>query len=142
MYAVIATGGKQYRVSDGQTLKLETLPGKVGETIEFDKVLMMVDGEKITIGSPYISGLKVKGEVVSHGRGEKIHIIKFRRRKHHMKQAGHRQNYTEVRINFGAGSPPKEAKVKAAASTKTASKKKPKTQSKKAASAKKSASGE
>lgn len=98
MYAVIKTGGKQYRVSEGQTLKVEQLPGNEGDEINFEQVLMIADGDQFTIGSPMIEGSKVSATVQSHGRGKKIEIIKFRRRKHHRKQMGHRQNYTEVKI--------------------------------------------
>lgn len=103
MYAVIFSGGKQYRVKEGETLKLETLPGDVGATVDFDKVLMVGEGDKVKVGSPYLDKAKVSGKVVSHGRHRKIRIIKFRRRKHHMKTQGHRQNYTEVQITKIAG---------------------------------------
>ena len=98
MYAVIKTGGKQYKVAAGQTLKVETLPAEVGGKFEFDQVLMVVDGDKIEVGKPMLDGRKVTAEVVSHGRHKKIRIIKFRRRKQSMKRQGHRQNYTEVKI--------------------------------------------
>ncbi|GEN27804.1 50S ribosomal protein L21 [Halovibrio variabilis] len=98
MYAVIKSGGKQYRVQEGQTLKLEKLEIPTGETIEFDEVLMVADGDDVTIGAPMIGSAKVSAEVVSHGRGDKITIIKFRRRKHSMKRQGHRQWFTEVKI--------------------------------------------
>lgn len=98
MYAVIFTGGKQYRVSAGQTLKLEKLEADVGAQINFDQVLMVGEGEQVKLGAPYLNGGKVSAEVVSHGRHDKIHIIKFRRRKHHRKQMGHRQYYTQVKI--------------------------------------------
>ena len=98
MYAVILSGGKQYRVQEGDTLKLETLPVEVGSTIDFDKVLLVGEGDAIKTGKPYLSGCKVSATVVSQGRHKKIHIVKFRRRKHHEKWQGHRQNYTEVTI--------------------------------------------
>ncbi|AMX01626.1 50S ribosomal protein L21 [Microbulbifer thermotolerans] len=98
MYAVIESGGKQHRVEEGEVLRLEKLEVATGETIDFDKVLMVVDGDKINIGAPVVDGAKVTAEVVSHGRGEKVKIIKFRRRKHSMKRQGHRQWYTEVKI--------------------------------------------
>ncbi|MBV9576652.1 MAG: 50S ribosomal protein L21 [Gammaproteobacteria bacterium] len=98
MYAVILSGGKQYRVEEGDTLKLESLPGEVGATVSFDQILMVGEGEAAKFGSPYLTGCKVVAAVVSHGRHKKIHIIKFRRRKHHEKWQGHRQNYTEVKI--------------------------------------------
>lgn len=98
MYAVIANGGKQYKVSEGQILKLEQFEADAGNEVEFNEVLLIAEGEKITLGAPLVKGAVVKAEVINHGRGDKIHIIKFRRRKHHMKQMGHRQNYTEVKI--------------------------------------------
>lgn len=98
MYAVIKTGGKQYRVKEGDVIKLETLPGDVGSQIEFSDVLMITDGDAATVGAPFINNALVKAEVLAHGRHKKIKIIKFRRRKHHMKQMGHRQNFTQVKI--------------------------------------------
>ena len=98
MYAVIKTGGKQYRVQEGQTLKLEKLEVATGETLNFDEVLLVSDGENIKVGAPLVEGAKVTAEVIDHGRGDKIRIIKFRRRKHSMKRQGHRQWYTEVKI--------------------------------------------
>ncbi|SDK79710.1 50S ribosomal protein L21 [Microbulbifer yueqingensis] len=98
MYAVIESGGKQHRVEEGEVLRLEKLEVATGESIDFDKVLMVVDGDSINIGAPLVDGAKVTAEVVNHGRGEKVKIIKFRRRKHSMKRQGHRQWYTEVKI--------------------------------------------
>ncbi|MEW7979194.1 MAG: 50S ribosomal protein L21 [Candidatus Sedimenticola endophacoides] len=98
MYAVIQTGGKQYRVSEGDTLKVEKLGAEEGASVDLDKVLMVADGEDIKIGTPYVDGGKVTATVKSHGRGKKVNIIKFRRRKHHMKRQGHRQSYTELEI--------------------------------------------
>lgn len=98
MYAVILSGGKQYRVQEGDTLKLETLSAEVGSLVDFDKILMVGEGDAVKVGSPYLSGSKVSATVVSQGRHKKIRIIKFRRRKHHEKWQGHRQNYTEVKI--------------------------------------------
>lgn len=98
MYAVIISGGKQYRVKKGQTVKLEKLEIESGETVKFDKILMVSDGEQVKIGAPYVAGCSVTASVVSHGRADKIRIIKMRRRKHHMKTMGHRQYYTEVKI--------------------------------------------
>jgi len=98
MYAVIESGGKQHRVEEGEVLRLEKLEVATGESIDFDQVLMVVDGDKINIGAPIVDGAKVTAEVVSHGRGEKVRIIKFRRRKHSLKRQGHRQWYTEVKI--------------------------------------------
>ncbi|AVV34306.1 MAG: 50S ribosomal protein L21 [Cobetia sp.] len=98
MYAVIKSGGKQYRVQEGQTLKLEKLEVATGEAIQFDEVLMVAEGDDIKVGAPLVEGAKVSAEVVSHGRGDKVTIIKFRRRKHSMRRAGHRQWFTEVKI--------------------------------------------
>lgn len=98
MYAVIESGGKQHRVVEGETLKLEKIEVAQGETVEFDKVLLVGEGESVNIGTPYVAGGKVTAEVVAQGRHKKVKIIKFRRRKHSMKQAGHRQWYTEVKI--------------------------------------------
>jgi large subunit ribosomal protein L21 len=98
MYAVIQTGGKQYRVAEGTTLKIEKLELGTGDNVEFDKVLLVQSGDAVKVGAPFIEGGKVSATVLSQGRHKKIKIIKFRRRKHHMKQMGHRQYYTEVRI--------------------------------------------
>lgn len=98
MYAVIVSGGKQHRVTEGEVLKLELLDVEPGKTIDFDKVLMVTDGEDVKVGMPYVIGGKVSAEVVAHGRADKIRIIKFRRRKHYRKQMGHRQWFTEVKI--------------------------------------------
>jgi large subunit ribosomal protein L21 len=98
MYAVIQTGGKQYRVEEGTTLKIEKLELGAGDSVEFDKVLMIQSGDASNIGLPFINGAKVTATVVSQGRHKKVKILKFRRRKHHMKQMGHRQYYTEVQI--------------------------------------------
>ncbi len=103
MYAVIVSGGKQHRVVEGETLKLEKLPEEVGAIIDFDRVLMVVNGADIKVGKPNLDGAKVSAEIVSHGRHKKIHIVKFKRRKHHRKQMGHRQYYTEVKITAIAG---------------------------------------
>ena len=99
MYAVIVTGGKQYRVSEGDKLRVETLPVEQGATIILDKVLLVADGAQVKIGNPYVTGGQVTATVTAHGRGDKIRIVKFRRRKHHQKITGHRQNYTELKIN-------------------------------------------
>jgi len=98
MYAVIVSGGKQYRVSEGQTVKLEKLAADQGSNVEFDRVLLVADGEEIKVGAPVVEGAKVTAEVVEHGRGKKVQILKFKRRKHHMKRQGHRQWFTEVKI--------------------------------------------
>ncbi len=98
MYAVIETGGKQYRVTEGQYLKVEKLGLEEGATVELDKVLMVADGDDIKVGAPYVTGGVVTAKVKSVGRGKKVRIIKFRRRKHSRKTQGHRQSYTEIEI--------------------------------------------
>lgn len=98
MYAVIATGGKQYRVAQGDVLRIEKLEAEAGTTVEFDDVLLVGSDGDVKVGTPTVEGGKVTATIRSHGRGEKISIIKFRRRKHHRKQMGHRQYYTEVEI--------------------------------------------
>ncbi len=98
MYAVIKTGGKQYRVAEGNVLRVEKLLAEAGSTIEIDQVLMITNGDDIKIGTPLVAGGKVMAMVNSHGRGDKIRIVKFRRRKHSRKQMGHRQSYTELKI--------------------------------------------
>ncbi|GAA06956.1 MULTISPECIES: 50S ribosomal protein L21 [Photobacterium] len=98
MYAVFQSGGKQHRVSEGQTLRLEKLDAETGASIEFDSVLLVANGEEVTVGAPFVAGGKVTAEVVTHGRGDKVKIVKFRRRKHSRKQMGHRQWFTEVKI--------------------------------------------
>jgi large subunit ribosomal protein L21 len=97
-YAIIETGGKQHRVIPGEILKVEKIEAATGTSIDFDKVLMVSDGENVKIGAPYVVGGKVTAEIVEQGRHDKIRIIKFRRRKHHMKQMGHRQWYTAIKI--------------------------------------------
>jgi large subunit ribosomal protein L21 len=98
MYAVIQTGGKQYRVSEGAKIRVEKLDADTGASVELDKVLMLGEGESVTIGKPYVDGGRVTATVESHGRAAKVHIVKFRRRKHHLKRQGHRQWYTELKI--------------------------------------------
>ena len=98
MYAVIKTGGKQYRVAAGEQHKVESLVAEVGATISFEQVLLVGEGESVKVGAPFVSGGVVTAEVVRHGRGDKIRIIKHRRRKHYHKEQGHRQNFTEVKI--------------------------------------------
>lgn len=99
MYAVIKTGGKQYRVSAGEKVRIETIEAEVGAELVLDQVLMVGDGDQVSVGKPLIAGAAVKATVVSHGRGDKVRIFKHRRRKHYKKQAGHRQNYTEIQIS-------------------------------------------
>ena len=103
MYAVIVTGGKQYRVAEGDVLRVEKLSVDAGESVDLDKVLMVADGDDVRVGAPYLDGGRVTATVKSHGRGKKIKIVKFRRRKHHRKQMGHRQDYTELQITGIAG---------------------------------------
>ena len=98
MYAVIQTGGKQYRVTKDQHVVLEKLEGEPGQSIDFEEVLIISDGDKIQVGTPLVSGAKVTAEVVEQGRLKKVSILKFHRRKHHMKHQGHRQSYTKVKI--------------------------------------------
>lgn len=98
MYAVIATGGKQYKVTTGEVVNVEKLDAEVGAKVSFDHVLMIADGENVKIGTPYLDSVKVVAEVVNHGRGDKVDIIKFRRRKHYLKHQGHRQDFTAVKI--------------------------------------------
>jgi len=99
MYAVIKTGGKQYKVSTGGKLKVETLPVEVGGEVEIKDVLMVADGADIKVGTPLVAGASVKATVLAHGRGVKVMIFKMRRRKHYRKTQGHRQNFTEIRID-------------------------------------------
>jgi large subunit ribosomal protein L21 len=103
MYAVIKTGGKQYRVAAGDKLKIEQIPADIGSQIVIDQVLMVADGEAVKVGSPMLAGAKVSVTVLAHGRGDKVRIFKMRRRKHYQKHQGHRQNYTEIRIDAIAG---------------------------------------
>ena len=99
MYAVIKTGGKQYRVAAGEKLKIEQIPAEVGAEITLDQILMVGEGESVKIGAPLVSGASVKATVLSQGRHKKVTIFKMRRRKHYQKHQCHRQNYTEIRID-------------------------------------------
>ena len=99
MYAVIKTGGKQYRVSAGEKLRVELLEAEVGAAVQFAEVLAVGEGESVKVGAPFVDGASVKATVVSQGRGDKVHIFKMRRRKHYRKSQGHRQSYTEVQID-------------------------------------------
>ncbi|WP_407929717.1 50S ribosomal protein L21 [Kangiella shandongensis] len=123
MYAVIKSGGKQHRVKEGQVVRLEKIEAETGATINFEDVLMVADGDNVTIGTPLVDGAVVSAEVVDHGRAKKVNIIKFKRRKHHMKRQGHRQWFTEVKISGialdGAKKPAKKAPAKKAAAKKT-----------------------
>ena len=107
MYAVIKTGGKQYKVQEGDTIRVEKLEGKEGDKIKLDTVLMLTDGDKVTVGTPVVKGASVSATVKAQGRGEKIIIIKFKRRKQYRKQMGHRQAYTELAITGMTPKPPK-----------------------------------
>ncbi len=98
MYAVIKTGGKQYRVAAGEKIKVEQIPADIGSEVVLDQVLLVANGDDVTMGTPLVSGATVKAKVLAHGRGEKVHIYKMRRRKHYRKSQGHRQNFTEIEI--------------------------------------------
>lgn len=121
MYAVVKTGGKQYRVSPGDTLRVELLSADEGEEITLDQVLMMNGGDAVTIGTPLVENASVTAKVLQHGRAKKVEIIKFRRRKHHQKRTGHRQHFTEIEITgingkgVSASAPAKKAPAKKAA---------------------------
>ena len=99
MYAVIKTGGKQYKVTVGEKLKVEQIPAELDSQIVLEEVLMVADGDNVQIGAPLVAGAKVTATVVSHGRHDKVRIFKMRRRKHYQKRQGHRQNFTEIRID-------------------------------------------
>jgi large subunit ribosomal protein L21 len=99
MYAVIESGGKQHRVEEGEVLQLEKFEAATGDKVKFDKILLVGEGESVKIGTPYVEGSQVEAEVLKQGRGDKIKIIKFNRRKHYKKTQGHRQLFTEVKIN-------------------------------------------
>lgn len=98
MYAVVKTGGKQYRVTPGQKFKVEQIPADIGSEIVLDQVLMLADGDSVTVGAPLVSGASVTAKVLSQGRAKKVTIFKMRRRKHYQKHQGHRQNYTELEV--------------------------------------------
>jgi large subunit ribosomal protein L21 len=99
MHAIIKSGGKQYRVAPGETLKVETLAAEVGQQITLAEVLAVTDGENVRVGAPFVDGAAVVATVVGHGRHDKVTIFKMKRRKHYQKRQGHRQNYTELRID-------------------------------------------
>jgi large subunit ribosomal protein L21 len=103
MFAVIATGGKQYRVQEGSVLRIEKLTAEAGASVEFDQVLMVGEGASVKLGSPFLSGGKVRATVQSHGKGEKVRIVKFRRRKHYKREKTHRQPYTEIKVTSISG---------------------------------------
>ncbi len=98
MYAVISTGGKQYRVSEGSVLRIEKLEAAEGSDVEFDQVLLVGQGADVKVGAPLVTGAKVTATVQAHGKADKVRIVKFRRRKHYLRQKGHRQPYTEVKV--------------------------------------------
>ena len=103
MFAVFESGGKQHRVSEGEVVRLERLPTGVGESVAFDRVLMVARADDVAVGTPYVDGVSVTGEVVAQGRGRKIRVIKFKRRKNYLRRSGHRQHYTDVRITGVTG---------------------------------------
>ena len=103
MYAVVKTGGKQYKVAPGEKLKVEQIPADVGAQVTLDQVLMVGEGESVRVGTPTVAGASVVATVVAHGRGDKVKIFKMRRRKHYQKHQGHRQGYTELKIDSIAG---------------------------------------
>lgn len=103
MYAVVKTGGKQYRVVAGEKIKVEQIPADVGAEVVLDQVLMVGEGESVRIGQPIVAGATVKATVLAHGRGDKVRIFKMRRRKHYRKQQGHRQGFTELLIDSIVG---------------------------------------
>mgnify|MGYP006267722117 CR=1 FL=1 len=98
MYAVFKTGGKQYKAAPGDVVRIEKLDAESGASVELDQVLMVADGDDVRVGAPTLAGGKVTAQVLGHGRGDKVRIIKFKRRKHHAKRMGHRQHYTELKI--------------------------------------------
>jgi len=104
MYAVIMTGGKQYRVTQGKVLRVEKLPAEEGAEVVFDKVLLVGEGDDVKVGTPYVEGGRVAATVEAHGRGRKIMVVKFKRRKNYLRRQGHRQDYSEIRITDIAAS--------------------------------------
>ena len=98
MFAVFSSGGKQHRVTEGEVIRVERLAAEPGDEVTFDKVLMVASGDEVSVGKPFVEGGKVTAEVVANGRGEKIRVIKFKRRKDYMRRQGHRQWYTELKI--------------------------------------------
>jgi large subunit ribosomal protein L21 len=103
MYAVVKTGGKQYKVAPGEKLKVEQIPADVGAQVVLDQVLLVGEGDNVRLGQPVLAGASVQATVVSHGRHDKVRIFKMRRRKHYQKHQGHRQNYTEIKIDTIVG---------------------------------------
>jgi large subunit ribosomal protein L21 len=103
MFAVFSSGGKQHRVTEGEVIRLERLAQAAGDQVVFDKVMMVADGDRINVGTPYVEGGQVTGEVITHDRGRKVRVLKFKRRKDFLRRQGHRQWYTEVRITGISG---------------------------------------
>jgi large subunit ribosomal protein L21 len=103
MYAVFKTGGKQYRASQGDRLRVEKLDAEVGDSVEFDQILLVGEGSDVQVGAPLVEGGKVEAKVTAQGRGKKVEVIKFKRRKNYKRQQGHRQHYTEVEITSISG---------------------------------------
>lgn len=99
MYAIIETGGKQYRAEEGKTIRVEKLPEEKGEAVKFDRVLMLNDGQETRVGKPYLDGCSVEGKILNTGRGKKITVFKFKAKKNYRRKQGHRQPYTDVLIN-------------------------------------------
>jgi large subunit ribosomal protein L21 len=124
MYAVFRSGGKQYRASEGDVLKLEKIEADEGSTVEFDEVLLVGEGGDINVGSPLVSGGSVSGKVIKQGKSRKVSVVKFKRRKNYLRQGSHRQFFTEVEITSISGGSGKKAPAKAASEDKPAAKKK------------------
>lgn len=99
MYAVVATGGKQYKVEEGATIRVEKLAGDVGEAVSFDSVLLFSDGENVKVGQPVLTGVAVRGHIVGQGKADKVLVFKYKRRKRYRRKQGHRQQYTAVKID-------------------------------------------
>ena len=137
MYAVIETGGKQYRVQEGDRLRVEKLPSEAGAKVEFDRVLMMGEGENVDVGDPYVKGGLVAATVTGHGRADKIKIVKFKRRKNYLRTKGHRQSYTELSIDSISGGDKAKAAAAAKPKVEDAPAKKAKAKTKAKAGAKK-----
>ena len=98
MYAVVSSGGKQYKVCEGEILRVEKISGEIGDKVSFDKVLMYSDGENVKIGTPVLDGVAVRGQIVEHGKNKKIIVFKYKRRKRYRRKQGHRQQYTAIKI--------------------------------------------
>ena len=113
MYAVFRTGGKQYRASKGDRLRVERIAGSEGDAVEFDQVLLVGEGAQVKLGTPLVSGSKVEAKVTAQGKGKKIEVLKFKRRKNYRRTKGHRQHYTEIEVTGITGAPRKPAAQKA-----------------------------